>query len=86
MSDHSQQADDAAARAMMDNLYWWGIPSLFRADIAASSKDVDIDAQQTKKEKIINTFFKSSLIFKILIVIFYLIFNIHPKTNRKKYY
>ena len=42
MSDHSDQAGDAAARSMMDNLYWWGIPSLFRAAIADNPADLDI--------------------------------------------
>jgi len=42
MSDHSHQSGDAASRAMMDNLYWWGIPSLFRAVIADSPADLDI--------------------------------------------
>ena len=42
MSDHSHQSSDAASRAMMDNLYWWGIPSLFRAAIADNSADLDI--------------------------------------------
>ena len=42
MSDHSDQASDAAARSMMDNLYWWGIPSLFRAEIADDPADLDI--------------------------------------------
>ena len=42
MSDHSDQAGDAAARSMMDNLYWWGIPSLFRAAIADNPDDLDI--------------------------------------------
>ena len=42
MSDHSHQSGDAASRAMMDNLYWWGIPSLFRAAIADNPADLDI--------------------------------------------
>ena len=42
MSDHSDQACDAAARSMMDSLYWWGIPSLFRAEIANNPVDLDI--------------------------------------------
>ena len=42
MSEHSQESDDSAARAMMDNLYWWGIASLFRAPIAAAPTDLDI--------------------------------------------
>ena len=42
MSDHSDQPGDAAARSMMDNLYWWGIPSLFRAAIADNPANLDI--------------------------------------------
>jgi hypothetical protein len=42
MSEYSQESDDSAARAMMDNLYWWGIASLFRAPIAAAPTDLDI--------------------------------------------
>ena len=42
MTKDSARSDDAAARAMMDNLYWWGIPSLFRAKIAESPVDLDI--------------------------------------------
>ena len=42
MSDHSHQSGDAASRAMMDNLYWWGIPSLFRAAIVDKPADLDI--------------------------------------------
>jgi len=42
MSDDRSQSGDAAARSMMDNLYWWGIPSLFRADIAKAPTGLDI--------------------------------------------
>jgi len=42
MVDNTNQSDDAAARAMMENLYWWGIPSLFRCKIAEQPNGVDI--------------------------------------------
>ncbi len=42
MSDHLHQPGDSAARSMMDNLYWWGIPSLFRTAIAETPTNLDI--------------------------------------------
>lgn len=38
----TESGKDDNARSMMENLYWWGIPSLFRADIADTPEGQDI--------------------------------------------
>jgi guanidinopropionase len=35
-------SDDATDRMMMETLYWWGVPTLFRAPYAPDLKDCDI--------------------------------------------
>ena len=35
-------SDDATDRMMMETLYWWGVPTLFRAPYAPDFKDCDI--------------------------------------------
>ncbi len=42
MVNKAKQSADTAARTMMENLYWWGIPSLFRAEISKQSMGLDI--------------------------------------------
>ena len=39
---NSKSGKDDNARSMMENLYWWGIPSLFRAEIADHPEGHDI--------------------------------------------
>ena len=43
MADNDQNSNnDANATSMMENLYWWGIPSLFRAPIHETPVGLDI--------------------------------------------